>query len=108
MAELPKLTFREGWDLRDEVETPMKGYRSDGVVLAANGKKYPVYFIDPVRLQQELEAEIEAGTPFWAEPGLIVVPEVTREAMENAIKKLWHRGYFCSFDAIAPSAESAA
>jgi hypothetical protein len=85
METAPKLTFKYGWDERDEVETPMKGCRSDGIVRCADGKTYSVYFIDPIRLQQDLEAEVECGFPFLAPPGLIVMPELTRSAMENAI-----------------------
>ncbi|MDB9512638.1 hypothetical protein PN499_15730 [Kamptonema animale CS-326] len=51
METVPKLTFKYGWDERDEVETPMKGCRSDGIVSLADGKTYCVYFIDPIRLQ---------------------------------------------------------
>lgn len=92
MSDYPKLTFKYGWDDKDEEETPMKGYRSDGIVQSAEGEMYPVYFIDPVRLQQDLEAETENGSPFLTEPGLIVLPEVTLEAMENVVKKLWRQG----------------
>lgn len=94
MKTAPKLIFKDGWDERDEVETPMKGCRSDGVVDCGDGTTYSVYFIDPIRLEQDLEAEVECGSPFLAPPGLIVVPEVTRTAMETAIAQLWKQGYF--------------
>jgi hypothetical protein len=94
MADYPKLTFKYGWDDRDDEETPMKGYRSDGIVQSSEGEIYSVYFIDPVRLQQDLEAESELGNIFLAEPGLIILPEVNREAMENAVRQLWEQGYF--------------
>lgn len=80
----------------------MKGCRSDGIVHCADGKTYSVYFIDPIRLQQDLEAEVECGFPFLAPPGLIVIPELTRSATENAIAQLWKQGYF---DALQPLAE---
>ncbi|AFY80072.1 hypothetical protein [Oscillatoria acuminata] len=94
METAPKLIFKDGWDERDEVETPMKGCRSDGIVDCADGRSYSVYFIDPIRLEQDLEAEVECGSPFLAPPGLIVIPEVTRTAMETAIAQLWKQGYF--------------
>ena len=34
-------------------------------------------FYDPVRLQQDLEEEVKAGRPLIAEPGMIVIPEIT-------------------------------
>ena len=73
METAPKLTFKYGWDERDEVETPMKGCRSDGIVSCGDGKTYSVYFIEPIRLEQDLEAEVEYGSPFLAPPGLIVL-----------------------------------
>ncbi|MBD2777128.1 hypothetical protein [Iningainema tapete] len=104
-ADYPKLTFKYGWDDRDDEETSMKGYRSDGVVQSAEGEMYPVYFIDPIRLQQNLEAEDELGSAFLAEPGLIILPEVTREAMENVVRQLWEQGYFECLKPLKPEAE---
>jgi hypothetical protein len=104
MADYPKLTFKYGWDDRDEEETPMKGYRSDGIV-QTEGEIYSVYFIDPVRLQQDLEAESELGNAFLAEPGLIILPEVNREAMENAVRQLWEQGYFKFLKSLEVEAE---
>jgi hypothetical protein len=106
MKDAPKLTFKYGWDERDEVETPMKGCRSDGIVHCADGKTYSVYFIDPIRLQQDLEAEMECGYPFLAPPALIVVPELTRLSMENAITQLWKQGYFNAFTPLTEASES--
>ncbi len=105
MADYPELTFKYGWDDKDDEETLMKGYRSDGIVLSAQGEMYPVYFIDPIRLQQDLEAEEELGSAFLAEPGLIVLPEVTREAMENVVRQLWNQGYFESLKPLKPEVE---
>lgn len=105
MTDYPKLTFKYGWDERDEEETLMKGYRSDGIVQSSEGETYPVYFIDPIRLQQDLEAESELGTAFLAEPGLIILPEVSREAMENAVIKLWKQGYFKFFNPLKADVE---
>ncbi|MBW4508089.1 MAG: hypothetical protein KME64_16480 [Scytonematopsis contorta HA4267-MV1] len=103
MENTPKLTFKYGWDERDEAETLQKGYRNDGIVHCADGKTYSVYFIDPIRLQQDLEDEVEYGSPFLAPPGLIVIPELTQSAMENAITKLWKQGYF---DSLKPLLEA--
>jgi hypothetical protein len=32
MTDHIKLTFKYGWEEKDDEETPMKGYRSDGIV----------------------------------------------------------------------------
>ncbi|MBW4601260.1 MAG: hypothetical protein KME29_17210 [Calothrix sp. FI2-JRJ7] len=105
MADYPKLSFKYGWEDRDDEETPMKGYRSDGILQSPEGEMYTVYFIDPIRLQQDLEAEQEAGSALFAEPGLIILPEVTREAMENVVRQLWEQGYFESLKTLKIEAE---
>ncbi|MEH2165576.1 MAG: hypothetical protein V7K41_02640 [Nostoc sp.] len=55
------------------------------MVSLSDGKAYSVYFIDSIRMQQDLDSEVELGSPFLAPPGLIVIPELSRSAMENAI-----------------------
>jgi hypothetical protein len=35
-----------------------------------------------------------AGRGYYAEPGLIVLDEVTNEAMTEAVNELWQEGYF--------------
>ena len=106
METAPKLSFQYGWDERDDLETPLKGCRSDGLVSFADGTTYSVYFIDPIRLEQDLEAEVECGSPFLAIPGLIVLPELTRKAMENAISLLWRQGYFQALKPLSEAVKS--
>src|SRR5205823_214499 len=79
---------------RDEAEMTMKGHLSNVVVRLADGQRYELHFIDPVRLGQELELDAKAGTPYFAEPGLIVVPEVTLPAVRAAIERLAAGHYF--------------
>lgn len=87
----PILTFKYGYDERSAFETPMKGWRGDGIVELPNGDKYSVFFYDPVRLAQDFETE-----KVIAEPGLIVIEEVNMENMVAAVEKLWKIGYFKS------------
>jgi hypothetical protein len=35
-----------------------------------------------------------AGRPFFTEPNMIVVPEVTLDAIQKAVATLWHEGAF--------------
>ena len=58
------------------------------------GGRYRLYFSDPVRLRQSLEDDTADGRPYYAEPGLIILPEVTREAIQRAVAGLWRDGYF--------------
>lgn len=90
------MIFEGGFTERDEFETPSKGYRPDGIVILPDKRRFSVYFYDPVRLQQDLFVE-----KIIAEVGLIVIEEVTREKMEEAVQKLYEIKYFDSLVPIA-------
>jgi hypothetical protein len=89
-----KLVFEHGMDEHDEAEAQMRGYRSHAWVEMSDGTRHRVTFFDPVRLTQELEQETKLGRPFVSEPGLVVVPEVTRKYMETAARTLADEGFF--------------
>jgi hypothetical protein len=94
------IVFPEWFDARCEQETPLKGYLSDVIVSLSDGTRFKLYFIDPVRLQQTLEDDTASGKPYYAEPGLVVVPEVTTQAIQQAIHGLLRDGYFQSLKPI--------
>src|SRR5438045_1954580 len=94
------IVFPPWYDAQMEFETPSKGYLRDVEVHLEDGSHYRLYFIDPVRLQQTLTDDVEAGRPFFAEPGLVVLPEVTTEAIHQAIPALVQEGYFSHLRAI--------
>jgi hypothetical protein len=48
-------------------------------------------FYDPVRLRQEIEDDLQRGSVFF-EPNLVVVPSVTRQNMEKAVRTLIQSG----------------
>src|SRR5947209_4848898 len=100
----PRILFPEECDERAIFEMPLKGWLSTEVELE-DGSRYPVYFTDPIRLQQDLDERMGTGNPCFAEPGLIVVPEVTVEAIQDAVLFLWNRGYFGEVKAL-PSEDS--
>ena len=91
---LPRIVFPEGFSEQDSFEMLHRGYLSHATVEAEDDKKYPVYFVDPTRLQQDLLAYTKLGTPFFAEPGLIVLNEVTVEVIHAAVEALWKQGFF--------------
>jgi hypothetical protein len=93
----PKLVFEEAFDERRAFEATARGYLGDTVVELPDGTCYAVVFYDPVRLQQDLEEELAQGNPYIAEPGMIVVPEVTLGNMEQAVANLYREGFFSSF-----------
>ncbi|MFO0549703.1 MAG: hypothetical protein U0271_15025 [Polyangiaceae bacterium] len=93
-SKFVRLIFEYGFSDQDAVEVTQRGYRSHVWVELSDGSKHAVTFFDPQRLAQELLSEAQAGRPFVAEPGLIVLREVTRESMENAAKVLANEGFF--------------
>ncbi len=88
-----KLVFVCGFTERDAFEAHCRGYRSH-VLVEVDDQLYPVFFYDPVRLQQELQASTAKGDPYVAEPGMIVVPEITLAAMQTAVEKVHKEGFF--------------
>jgi hypothetical protein len=98
----PEIVFPPGFDDRWEAEMTDKGYLSHVVVHFEDGQRFLVNFIDPVRLSQDLQAETESGSPYFAEPGLIVVPRVTRDSIRTAVDGLKDEGFF---EALKPIGE---
>jgi hypothetical protein len=83
------LVFPEGFDdYSFEVES--KGW-FPGATFSFLGKKYRLTFYDPARLRQVIEHELQGGS-FFFEPNLVVVPSVTRQNMEKAVKALIQSG----------------
>lgn len=95
------LIFPEWYDARCEYETPLKGYLSDVEVHLEGGARYKLYFTDPIRLRQTLEDDAASGRPYYTEPGLVVLPEVTTEAVRQAVSGLEREGYFRHLKPIA-------
>lgn len=57
------------------------------VRLRYDGLEYPLTFYEPVRLAQDISDQLKAS-PVFFEQNLMVVPKVTREAMELAVREL--------------------
>ena len=89
----PRVIFPAGFDERAAVEAPLKGWLSVQVELV-DGCRYTVYFSDPMRLQQDVDDAVHNGRPCFAEPGLIIVPEVTVQTIQDAVQFLWKQGFF--------------
>jgi|SRR5581483_8024106 len=90
----PKLIFKEEFDERLAFDVAQKGWCGIAMVELPEGGSVDVFFYAPTRLAQDLEADTKAGYPYVAEPGLIVVPEVTLLYMEAAVEQLYKQGYF--------------
>ena len=59
-----------------------------------DGSRYEVFFYDPVRLAQDLQMDAENGRPYIAEPGMIVVPEISEESIRLAVMRLHNADWF--------------
>jgi hypothetical protein len=92
------LHLPDEFDARSEWEMPSRGYLSHSTVELESGRTYPVFFYDAVRLGQELEMSAKLDRPFIAEPGMIVLTEVTREAICRALDRLVEEGYFAHLE----------
>src|SRR5689334_131412 len=88
------VSFPEDFDARDQLEMTARGYLSDVTVRLGGGRTYSLVFLDVVRLRQTLEDDTALGRPYFAEPGLVVLPEVTRDAVLRAVEGLRRDGYF--------------
>lgn len=86
--------FPPEFDERAEFEMADRGYLWGGQIELADGRRFPVTFYDPVRLAQDVEGSGETGVPMLAEPGLVVIPEVTREAIQRTIPELVRERFF--------------
>ena len=93
----PAVHFAYGFDEQDQYEAKSRGYLSHVQVVYEGGIKYNVTFWDSIRLQQDLEEEGKLGNGFVAEPGMIVVQEITKESIESAVRKLHFERFFDSF-----------
>lgn len=87
MKSALKIEFPESFE--DEL-TKAKGWLS-GVQVRDGAATYTVTFYDPVRLAQDVESELEAGSIF-VERNVIVLSEVDRESIEDAVHKIGHVG----------------
>jgi hypothetical protein len=73
-----------------EWEVKVKGFFSEAR-LSVSGKRYRLTFYDPIRLNQEIEGELQRGELFF-EPNLVIVNSVTRSDMERAVEALMKSG----------------
>lgn len=94
---IPTLLFSDKFGAREEYEAEARGYLSHVFVKLPSGAKVSVVFYDIVRLQQDLEEEAKLGRPFIADPGMILLENVTIPNMQAAVSKLFLEGFFDSF-----------
>jgi hypothetical protein len=87
-----ELIFKNGYNVTDDFESEMKGYRNDVFVKMKNGDLYEVFFYDSVRLTGDMGSGI-----YLSKPGLIVLDAVNKKSMEYAVKDLCEKNFFDYF-----------
>jgi hypothetical protein len=92
-----ELIFPDGLDIDS---ASMRGYVSHVTARMSDGSCYPLYFTELVRLGQDIESQWEVGARAFFEIGLVVVPEITVEALRAATMDLLKRNYFAYFRTI--------
>ncbi len=50
--------------------------------------------MDLSRLEQGLADNVRMGRAYYTEPGLVILPDVSTEAIHQAVQGLWNEGYF--------------
>lgn len=94
VAGKAKMIFEGGFDELDAFNALGAGYRGAVTVELEDRSRRSVVFYDIVRLQQDLDEELKRGAPFIAEPGMIVLNEVSLDNMKAAVSQLQDQGYF--------------
>ena len=89
-----KLVFAFDVTERDLSEARDRGYLAHVMVRLDDSLLFPVFFYDIVRLGQDLTEMAQHGQPFIADPGMIVLQEITVQTMEDTIEQLADRNYF--------------
>lgn len=90
--EKVKIIYGEDTEI-NEFEAYERGYRLD-VEVEVDGKRYNVFIISIIRLQQDVESEILNYGFYVPEINMIIVNEVTKKEIEKTVEELYKRGYF--------------
>ena len=89
-----ELCFKYEFDDRAAFDAEARGYLGDVTLCDGAGRYYALAFYDAVRLSQDLEEETKQHRPFIAEPGLIVVSDVTLDVIRLTLRQLYDSGFF--------------
>ncbi|HZF52542.1 MAG TPA: hypothetical protein VE093_28000 [Polyangiaceae bacterium] len=85
-----------------EEECVFKGWLAGVKVRIEDDRVYALTFVDIHRLAQMLDDQVATGLAHYAEPGLVIVTELTRSNIEASIPHLVSEHFF---DALCPIRE---
>jgi hypothetical protein len=83
-----------GYEEDDVYTLEGSGCLSHVFVEVDGSKLYPVYFYSLPRLVSDLKIMSEHGQPFIAPTGMILMPEINVDAIQEVIQRLADSGYF--------------
>lgn len=86
--------FPDGYDAYVEHEHYSKGYLADVTVCLADGRSFELFFVDAVRLRQDLEERGRRGNAYFAVPNMVVLEQVTAAEVSRAVDGLVKEGFF--------------
>ena len=81
---MPTIHYPHDYTPEQEYEYQAKGRLVLNIRI--NQRAHTLTFYDPVRLQQDIAAELELGTPFY-EANLVVLPSLTHANIERFIQQ---------------------
>ena len=95
----PRLILLEGYSEADLMYAADKGCLPAQAEME-NGVRFPVYFIHPTRLFQDVRSSASNGEPCYSEPGMVAVTEFTRTNLTASLRTLASYGFFDHLKAI--------
>jgi len=92
LRDFAVVKFPTGFCAVDEWEMERKGFVY-AFLEFQDGRRYPVMFINPVRLQQDVEDTLKSGLNYYFEQGLVVVSDVTMSVIKSVLPSLIRNGF---------------
>jgi len=91
-----ELIFPAAYEGQWEEERIYKGWLTGVKIRFPTGECYVLTFVDMHRLGQMVEDRAAEGCGYYAEPGLIIVSEVSRTHVDAAVRGLVKESFFDS------------
>jgi hypothetical protein len=104
----PKVLFLESLTESYLGYMPSRGYASNVIVEIGDGQRFALSFFDYRTIRPELEAEERLGHPFFSQPAMVVLPEVTVQSIELAVDIAYRHRYFERLEPLSPKQAAAA
>jgi hypothetical protein len=90
----PVVSFPDGFDELAEEEAIGRGLLDNVSVKLADGRQYLLAFLVPIRAMQEASASLNSDPICYAEPNLVMIPEISVGNILRAVERLSNTGYF--------------